>query len=153
MQPYPNPNYYAQYMQPNPYLQRIDQLQQFQQTMNGNQFQTLGKMVENVEMVKATDIPMDGNIYYFPKADGTELYSKQWLPTGQTRILTFKPLLDGEPNNSTIEDEKSNLGALERVTEVLQEEIGKLNFRLDEILDKISKNPSVKSKKEVAEND
>ena len=42
-------------------------------------------------LVKVTDIPMDGNMYYFPKADGTEIYSKQFMPNGQTRILTFKP--------------------------------------------------------------
>lgn len=151
MQPYPNPNYYLQYMQPqiNPYMQRMENLQQFQQTLNGNQFQPIGKMVESIEMVKTIEIPMDGNLYYFPKPDGTEVYSKQWLPNGQTRILTFKPLLDDEPNNSTPNDQKSNLGALERVTGALQEELNKLNLRLDEISEKISAKSFSKSKKEV----
>ena len=70
MQPYPNPNYYPQYQsQFNPYLQRMENLQQFQQAiqqpmspaqMSGtSQFTPLGKIVESVDMVKATDIPMD----------------------------------------------------------------------------------------------
>ena len=113
-----------------------------------NQFSTLGKMVESIEMVKATDIPMDGNMYYFPKADGTELYSKQWLANGQTRILTFKPVLDDEPNNSATEYEKSNLDALDGLKTALYEQMELVNERLD----KIEKNIRVsKGKKEVAD--
>ena len=79
MQQFQNPNFYTGYQQPqyNPYLQRMENLQQFQQViqqpmsptqMSGtSQFAPLGKIVESVDMVKATDIPMDGNMYYFPK--------------------------------------------------------------------------------------
>ena len=155
MQPYPNPNYYAQYMQPqqiNPYMQRMEQLQQFQQSMqSSNQFQTMGKMVESIEMVKATDIPMDGNMYYFPKADGTELYSKQWLPTGQTRILTFKPILDSEPNNMPQEDTKSEFVALDELKTALFEKMESINDRLDKIDKIIRPTPTNKGKKEVAD--
>lgn len=49
-----------------------------------------GKVVESIEVVRATDIPMDGNMYYFPKADGTEVYSKRWLPNGKTEVVTYK---------------------------------------------------------------
>ena len=90
-QPFVNPNYFGQYpqyqptMQNNPYLQRMENLQQFQQAINQPQvtapmtaFAPLGKIVESVDIVKVTDIPMDGNMYYFPKADGTEIYSKQF---------------------------------------------------------------------------
>ena len=98
------------YQQPqcNPYLQRMENLQQFQQVMQQpmspaqmsgtSQFAPLWKIVESVDMVKATDIPMDGNMYYFPKADGTEIYGKAWMANGQSRILTFKPVLDDNPN-------------------------------------------------------
>ena len=112
MQPYQNfsqmNNPYAQmnnmYAQPNnPYADRMNFLQNYQQNlqqpmlptqMSGtNQMSALGKMVDSIDVVKATDIPMDGNAYYFPKADGTEVYCKQWLQNGTTRILTFKPVL------------------------------------------------------------
>ena len=115
---YQNLNYYPQYQQPyNPYMQRMENLQQFQQAiqpiqqpmvptqMSGaNQFTSLGKIVESMDIVKVTDIPMDGNMYYFPKADGTEIYTKQFGIDGRTKIMTFKPVLDIEPNNSIIED-------------------------------------------------
>ena len=85
MQPYLNPNYFNQYNQmQNPYMDRMAQLQQYQQSLQqplqptqmsgANQMSALGKIVDSIDVVKATDIPMDGNAYYFPKADGTEVY-------------------------------------------------------------------------------
>lgn len=48
-----------------------------------------GKIVDSVELVKVMDIPMDGSIYYFPKADGTEIYTKRWREDGRTQINVF----------------------------------------------------------------
>lgn len=148
MMPYmnQNPNYYAQYMQPqaqqpqyNPYLQRMENLQQFQQTLNPapvqmqNQFQTLGKMVDSIDVVKATDIPMDGNAYYFPKADGTEVYCKQWLQNGTTRILTFKPVFEDDTNNTPPDDIKIQFGAFGEVLGAIQNDIRMLFDKVDKI--------------------
>ena len=137
-----NPNYYAQYMQPqqpyvNPYLQRMENLQQFQQTLNPapvqNQFPALGKIVESIDIVKVTDIPMDGNMYYFPKADGTEIYGKQFGMDGKTRILTFKPLLEDDSNNSSSEDIKTQFGAFGEVLGAIQNDIRMLFDKVDKI--------------------
>ena len=150
MQPYPNPNYYTQYQQPqfNPYLQRMENLQQFQQTLQPtNQIPAIGKVVESMDIVKVTDIPMDGNVYYFPKADGTEVYSKQFMPNGQTRILTFKPLLDSEPNNLPLEEEKLKFDTFKAFLEGIQEDVKTLNDKVD----KLSK-PN-RAKKEVLEDE
>ena len=144
MQQFQNPNY-MMYQQPqyNPYLQRMENLQQFQQVMQQpmspaqmsgtSQFAPLGKIVESVDMVKATDIPMDGSMYYFPKADGTEIYSKAWLPNGQTRILTFKPQFDNGANISSNNEEKLILGTLEQFLEGIQSDIKVLNEKIDKI--------------------
>ena len=140
MQQFQNLNPYAQYQQPqmqfNPYMQRMENLQQFQQTLQPAQaqpFTPLGKIVESVDMVKATDIPMDGNMYYFPTADGNMIFGKQWMPNGQTRILTFKPLLDAEPNNSSIEEEKLKFDTFKSFLEGIQEDIKLLNDKVDKI--------------------
>ena len=144
MMPYQNqnPNYYAQYLQPqqpyvSPYLQRLENLQQFQQTLNSspmqNQFPALGKMVEGIDIVKATDIPMDGNMYYFPKADGSEIYAKAWQSNGQTRILTFKPVLEDNPNNVPSDDIKTQFGAFGDVLEGIQNDLKTLNEKVDKI--------------------
>ena len=158
MQPFPNPNYYAQYQQQfNPYMQRMENLQQFQQAIQQppvqqqmampNQLAPLGKVVESLDIVKVTDIPMDGNMYYFPKADGTEIYSKQFMPNGQTRILTFKPILDSEPNTLSNEEEKAKFEPINNVLRGIQDDIKTLTEKVD----KISKPTVSKSKKEVAE--
>ena len=133
-------NYNYQPMQQyNPYLQRMENLQQFQQTLNPmpmqmqNQFPALGKIVESVDIVKVTDIPMDGNMYYFPKADGTEIYGKQFGMDGKTRILTFKPVLEDNPNNSPSEDIKTHFGAFSEVLEGIQNDLKVLNDKVDRI--------------------
>ena len=146
MQQYQNPNFYGQqFMQPqfNPYLQRMENLQQFQQAINPQPvmqqqmptqtFNPFGKIVESMDIVKVTDIPMDGNMYYFPQADGQAIYGKKFLPNGQTQILAFKPILDEIPNTLSNDDEKLKFDLLERVTDLLQENISSVNDKLDKI--------------------
>lgn len=140
-----NPNYYAQYLQPqqpyvNPYLQRMENLQQFQQTLNPapvqNQFPALGKMVESIDMVKATDIPMDGSTYYFPKADGSMVFAKRWLPNGTTEVTSYKPYLEEnepKPSNVSSEDIKTQFGAFCEVLEGIQNDLKVLNDKVDRI--------------------
>ena len=145
---------YSQPM-PNPYMQRMENLQQFQQAIQQplqnnpnlspglNMLASLGKVVESMDIVKATDIPMDGNVYYFPKADGTEIFSKQWLPNGQTRILAFKPILDENPITLSSEVEKSNLDLLEQLTKAFDDKFSSINDKIDKI-EKILKGSSKK---------
>ena len=141
MQQYQNPNYFMNYQQPqmqfNPYMQRMENLQQFQQSLNpapqAQPFTPLGKMVESMDIVKVTDIPMDGNVYYFPKADGSEIYSKQFLPNGQTRILTFKPLLEDNPSTLSSEDKNAEFGEFKVVLKGIQDDIKTLTDKVDKI--------------------
>lgn len=157
--PNQNTNYYGQYQpQYNPYMQRMENLQQFQQAiqqpmvpaqMSGanQQFMPLGKIVESVDIVKVTDIPMDGNMYYFPKADGTEIYIKQFGIDGKTRILTFKPILDDNLNTLSNEEEKSKFDLLEQVLGGIQNDIKSINEKIDKM------NKPARNKKEVAEDE
>lgn len=63
--------------------------QQIQQQLPIQNNLSTGKIVDSMEIVKVTDIPMDGNAYYFPKADGSEVYAKRWLANGKTEIIRF----------------------------------------------------------------
>ena len=164
-QPYINPNYFAQYPQyfqpqpqTNPYMQRMEQLQQYQQNLQqplaptqmsvANQMATLGKIVDSIDVVKATEEPMDGNMYYFPKADGTEIFSKQWLANGQTRILAFKPVLNSETNNVPCDTENTKFDLSDEATEVFMKRFDAIEKRLDDFIAKSSPKSSSKSKKE-----
>ena len=142
-----------QYM-PNPYMQRMENLQQFQQAIQpqpqmqgANNFTPLGKIVDSVDIVKATDIPMDGNMYYFPKADGSEIFGKQWLANGQTRILTFKASLDDEGNNLSSETEKLKIEPSDEFLEVFQSMFDGVLERIDKL--EKSLKPTSRTKKEV----
>ena len=130
----------------NPYMERMAQLQQYQQSLQqpivptqtpvSNQMSALGKMVDSIDVVKATDIPMDGNSYYFPKADGTEVYCKQWLQNGTTRILTFKPVFEDNPNNVSSDTEKLKISLSDEVTEVFMKRFDELEKRIDDLMPK-----------------
>ena len=140
---FPMNNFYPQQMQQqayNPYMQRMDHLQAMQQQIQtNNQFATLGKMVESVDMVKTMDIPMDGNLYYFPKADGSEIYAKQWLANGTTQILTFRPVLNVQEENKV-----QAMPEQDGLIDVLMKRFDELSDKFD----KLEKNirPTVKKK-------
>ena len=160
---------YQNYFQPqmnngqimmNPYMDRMAQLQQYQQNlqqpmqqqaMSGpvQQMNVIGKIVDSIDVVKATDIPMDGNAYYFPKADGTEVYCKQWLQNGTTRILTFKPVFDDDTNNISNAEEKLKIRLSDEATEVFMKRFDELEKRFDDLMPKpTAKTTSTRTKKE-----
>lgn len=157
-QPYINPNYFAQYPQyfqpqpqTNPYMQRMENLQQFQQALQPQpqmqtvQYQPLGKVVDGIDTVKATDIPMDGNVYYFPTADGSAVFGKQWTMDGKTRILTYKPFEEPNPNEISSEPKESIIEDFRGVLEGIQMDIQTLNEKVDRL------GKSKTAKKEVAD--
>ena len=156
---YPQMNNKYQMPMQNPYMERMAQLQQYQQSLQqplvptqtpvSNQMSALGKMVDSIDVVKATDIPMDGNAYYFPKADGTEVYCKQWLQNGTTRILTFKPVFENNPNNLSSDTEKLKIGLSDELTDVFMKRFDELEKRFDDLMPKpTTKTTATRTKKE-----
>ena len=121
-------------------MQRMENLQQFQQTLNPAPvqptFTAMGKMVESIDMVKATDIPMDGSTYYFPKADGSMVFAKRWLPNGTTEVTSYKPYLEEnepKPSNVSSDEIKSQFGAFGEVLGAIQNDIRMLFDKVDKI--------------------
>ena len=70
------PNYNQPYQQPMQ-IQKVSGL--------------LGKSVDNIDVVKAMDIPLDGSISYFPLTDGSAIVSKQLQSDGTSKIVVYKP--------------------------------------------------------------
>ena len=156
---YPQMNNNYQTPTQNPYMDRMAQLQQYQQSLQqplvptqmsgANQMSALGKMVDSIDVVKATDVPMDGNMYYFPKADGTEVYCKQWLQNGTTRILTFKPVFEDDTNNLSSEEEKLKFEGFESVLTDISENVDSILEKINEIT--TPQKTNAKTKKELSE--
>lgn len=67
----------------------------------------LGKVVDNIEVVKAMDIPLDGSTSYFPLSDGTGIVTKQLQSDGTSKMVVYRPT-DGEKEDvvkyATLED-------------------------------------------------
>ena len=145
----------------NPYMDRMNFLQNYQHSLQQpamltpnsgismtNQMSTIGKVVDSIDIVKATDIPMDGNSYYFPKADGTEVYCKQWLQNGTTRILTFQPVSEDNPSNLSSDTEKLKISLSDEVTDVFMKRFDELEKRIDDLM---PKKTTARAKKESEE--
>ena len=159
---YPQMNNNYQMPMQNPYMERMAQLQQYQQSLQQpmqnvlsnqipgttQQYAPMGKIIENVDVLKTTEVPMDGNIYYFPKADGSEIYSKQWLANGTTRILTFKPILNEDIENTTNDTEKLKIGLSDEVTDTFMKRFDDIEKRLDEFISKSTIKSTSRTKKD-----
>ena len=60
-----------------------------------------GKTVDNIEVVKATDIPLDGSVSYFPLVDGSSIVTKQLMQDGTSRMIVYKPAETTPKANTT----------------------------------------------------
>lgn len=100
---YPNYNqFYGQMPQQMPRPQVVDQSQfQYIQPQFKQPTTIQGKSVDSIEVVKATDIPLDGSVSYFPLVDGTAIYTKQLQQDGTSKIITYKQVSD-ENNDEKI---------------------------------------------------
>lgn len=93
-QPYLGQQYYRPIQQFDNQYQTMQQpmQQNIQQNQQIQQNNLLGKVVDNTEVVKAMDIPLDGSISYFPIADGSAIVTKQLQSDGTSKIQIFKPV-------------------------------------------------------------
>lgn len=120
--PYVNPYYFqnnpayppAQYGQINPYPDRLAQLQAQQQQFNQSQYgqqmpvQPIGlngEVVDSIDVVKAKNVDMSGNVTFYPKADLSEIYTKQLQLDGTSRIVTYRAV---QPETTAQKDRKSD---------------------------------------------
>ena len=99
----------------NPYIQQPNVTPQYQPQVTDymSQMQNAyqkplglqGKTVDNIEVVKATDIPLDGSISYFPLVDGSSIVTKQLMQDGTSRMIVYKPV-ETTPKANTTENKE-----------------------------------------------
>lgn len=133
----PQPNGYPMGVmgQQNPPVVQMPQVQQpmMAQQMGGQAMVLGGKPVDSVEVVKATDIPMDNATYYFPKPDGTEIYTKRWTQDGDCKIDTYRR--DPEP---PFDETKQFMDGFLCKDDVMNMQANLLQ-KMDSILERVSK--------------
>lgn len=164
--PMMNNNSYIQSQ--NPYMDRMNFLQNYQQSLQQQPMQMNqqpipqqiaginGRMVQAVENINANEVPMDGSMAFFPKQDMSEIYVKGWNANGTINTIVYKPYTEPGGSNAgnptadienakfTLSDESTQL-FLNKFEE-LSEKIGQLEDRFDKSLGTQRKTPRTQSK-------
>ena len=141
----------------NPYIQQPIATPQYQPQSTDyiNQMQNAyqkplglqGKTVDNIEVVKATDIPLDGSVSYFPLVDGSAIITKQLQADGTSRMVVYKPIETKQPKQVEVQEtyitEKELDEKLSKLdNKELKEEIEKMKKQIKDLMS----NTSTKSK-------
>ena len=103
----------------------------------------LGKAVESIDVVKATDIPLDGSISYFPLTDGTAIVTKQLQNDGTSKIIVYKPAKEDKKEAiqfATLDDLQEAIGEID-LSDIqdLKDEIKEIKKQLKDLKPKKSK--------------
>lgn len=126
----------------NPYLNRYYGQQQPQpmempmpqQTMPQMAINRLnGKQVDSIEVVKATDISLDGSVNYFPLIDGSAIITKQLMKDGTSKITIYEPKKEKDIKYVTSDefDEKvKDYEELEEQLEDIKKELKEIKSKL-----------------------
>lgn len=93
-----NPYYPYNYNQQFQSQQMSKQNSQMYKPQTG--FAIQGKVVDSLDVVKATDIPYDGSVSYFPLTDHSAIITKQLQQDGTSKMVIYKPILDEEDTKS-----------------------------------------------------
>lgn len=127
-------NPYGTYMPQRPIMQQPIQQEQFNTVQSRSILN--GKQVDSIDVVKATDIPMDGSVSYFPLADGSSIITKQIQLDGTSKITIFKPFKEEENKVKyiTLEDMKKAIDDID-LSDIddLKDELKELRQELKEL--------------------
>ena len=107
-------------------VQITPQVNQTQQPLSQNLSQNLpqynqtvlqGKSVDSIDVVKATDVTLDGSVCYFPLIDGSAIITKQLQSDGTSKITVYKPVEEEgkkeEPKYITENDLKKEINKID----------------------------------------
>ena len=157
--PQMNSNY--QMPVPNPYMDRMAQLQQYQQNLQPAQMPgtypqqpqgIIGRSVNDFSEITANDVPMDGRSAVFPKNDMSEIQVRTWGNDGKIITTSYKPILEHQnqmADISILESEKLKIEISDDVTAAFMKRFDDIEKRLDDFITKsAAKTSTSRTKKE-----
>jgi len=139
----------------NPYMDRMNQLQQYQQNLQMAPVQMSGtpqqqyqqaptgistRIVDDFNSLSANDVPMDGNGAIFIKRDGSEIQWRNWAANGTIVTTPYKQFLEQSNQEGTNIPQMDFNGLYEDVKALR----GEISERFDR-LEKSMVNPAAKS--------
>lgn len=109
MQPFNNyPMYQQQYQplyQPQPYQAQLPSI--------------VGRMINDFNEIRISDIPTDGNPAFFAKRDLSELQARVWATDGSVKTIRFKQDVSDVPVQPSNEDVNERLNQMaERIDKI-----------------------------------
>lgn len=128
------------YQQANPYMDRLTNLQQFQQQLQAPAQQyvpqgIMARFVDGFENITANDVPMNGGAL-FVKNDGSQVQIRQWNANGTISTTSYLPQIDdlnADAVKLSSNDFSSQFDAFKDVLGGIQEDIKALNEKMDKI--------------------
>ena len=166
MQPYQNyfqPQMNNGQMMMNPYMDRMAQLQQYQQNLQPAQMPgtypqqpqgIIGRPVNDFSEITANDVPMDGRSAVFPKNDMSEIQVRTWGNDGKIITTSYKPILEHQnqmADISILESEKLKIRLSDDVTAAFMKRFDDIEKRLDEFVTKSATKTSTSRVKKEAD--
>ena len=148
-EPYSPYNLYNPYYNYNPQAQASQQSQQIprqnQQMYRVQSTGLQGKVVDSLDVVKATDIPYDGSISYFPLTDNSAIITKQLQQDGTSKVIVYKPeIRSAEKTPKYITEQEFQDQLKEQIKDVnskdlkdMKEDIKILKRKLEDITDEL----------------
>ena len=92
--------YYGNYNQQPQQVQTLRQTPQMYKPQNSIALQ--GKVVDSLDVVKATDIPYDGSVSYFPLTDGSAIITKQLQQDGTSKVVVYKSIMENKKEKTEV---------------------------------------------------
>ena len=108
-------------------------------------------------MVKATDIPYDGSVSYFPLTDNSAIITKQLQQDGTSKMVIYKPISENEKDTpkyiteNELEEQIKNMDSKYITESDLKDQIKNVNSKdIKDLKDQINNinNKDIKDLKE-----
>jgi len=99
-------------------------------TQQSNSF--VGRVVNNENEITPSEVPMDGTLGIFPKADGSSIFVKTWGKMGEIKTIEYIPAVT---ETNTSQEEVA-------INDTFFETIQRLDNRLDRIEKKLNSRKS-----------
>lgn len=140
IQGYTNPYYPQQMQQPRQVVEPVQTYAQPQQVYSKPVASLQGKLAESIDVIKATEVSLDGAVNFFPLIDGSAIITKQLQPDGTTRMIVYKPVENEQPKIPEYITSEQLSEALKGIDiKDYSEEINTLSKKIDDLTKKVEK--------------
>lgn len=101
-----------------------------------------GKTIDNLDVAKVVEYPLDGSVSYFPLVDGSAIVTKQLQNDGKSKTVIYKPIEPEEikadtPKYATMQEVEELLKQEPKEVKELKEEIKNLKRQIRDLSDDI----------------